>query len=181
MFNKMNEKDKNTLKKGGIAVAAVVVLVVAVQVYGNWNTKKAESDTIDNQLRTLNVPDNVRSKTLGSIPVFIMPKDGQTQKELFRNSLDQSLEQLRISTDPWQEITTNKTPTVSGYSSLSLKTSGSCRVDQILSLLASLKQNPYLVGIEELHIECNQQNPQQADFSIQVSTIALPQSKRGKL
>jgi hypothetical protein len=182
MFEKMNEKDKNTIKKGGIAAVVVVVLVVAVQVYGNWNKEKAEYNSIENQLRILNVPESARKKTLEAVPVFLMPKDEQNQKTLFRNSLDQLFEQLGIYTDPWQEVTTTKTPimTGAGYGALRLKASGSCRFVQIFNLLASLKQNPYHVGIEELHIECDPQNPQQADFSIQVSTITLTQSKRGK-
>ncbi len=180
MFDKMNEKDKKTIKKGGIGAMAVVVLFVAAQGYGTWNKKISEYNTIDSQLRTLNVTDSTRKKMLESVPVFQMPKGEQDQKPLFRDSLDQLFAEVGINTEPWQEVATSKTPVIAGYGSLRLKASGSCRFDQILRLLALLKQNPYLVGIEELHIECNPQNPQQAEFSIQVSTITLTQSKRGK-
>ncbi len=181
MFDKMNEKDKKTIKKGGIGIVAVLVLIIAVQGYGSWNKKTTDYNTIVSQLKTLNVPDSARKRTMEIVPVFLMPKDEQTQKTLFRNSLEQLFEQLQITTEPWQEVTTSKSPILTGYGALRLKASGSCRFEQILNLLSELKQNPYLVGIEEFHVECNPQNPQQADFSITVSTITLPQSKRGKL
>jgi hypothetical protein len=181
MFEKMNEKDKKTLKMGGIGAVGVLVLFIAVQGYGNWNKKTTEYNSIVNQLNTLNVTDNAHNKSLEIVPVFLMPKDEQTQKTLFRNSLEQLFEQLRINTEPWQDVMTSKSTIITGYGSLRFKTSGTCTFDQILRLLAELRQNPYLVGIEELHVACSPQNPRQAEFNIQVATLTLPQSKRGKL
>jgi hypothetical protein len=180
MFDKMNEKDKKTIRMGGIGAVVVVVLFIAVQGYGNWNKKTTEYKTMVNQLKTLNVADSARNRALEIVPVFLMPKDEQTQKTLFRNSLEQLFEQLQINTEPWQEVATSKSPIMTGYGALRLRTSGSCRFEQILRLLAELRQNPYLVGIEELHFECNPQNPQQTEFSIQLSTITSSQSKRGR-
>jgi hypothetical protein len=136
-----------------------------------------EYNKMNAELKSLNVQDSAYKRIMSAIPVFQMPKEQQAQKTAFRDELDKELDQVRITTDPWQEVT-SKQSLVPGYDTLRLKSSGSCRFEQILDLLAILKNNPYLVGIEDLHITCDAQNPQQADFSVTVSTITLP--KRGK-
>jgi len=54
---------------------------------------------------------------------------------------------------------------------LRLKCSAKCRFTQVLDLLANLKENPYLVGIEELRIRCDSKKPQEVDLDLTVSTF----------
>ena len=176
MFEKLSEKDKKTLKMGGIGAVVVIVLVFGTQGYSNWNRKKTEYNALDTKLKSLNVTDSARERLMYSVPIFQMPKDEQTQKTDFRSYLDKQFDGLGIVTSPWQETPT-KTSLLAGYELLCLNSKGSCRFEQILYLLADLKTNPYLAGIEALHIECDPQNPQQATFDITLSTFT---SKRGK-
>ena len=53
-----------------------------------------------------------------------------------------------------------------------MKCSGKCKFAQILDLLASLKENPYLVGIEEMRIKCDTKNRQEIELDLTVSTFA---------
>ena len=177
MFNNLNERDKKTIKMGAIAAAAIIVLLLALKGYSNWDNKRKEYDSLVSSINSLNISDAAQKKLLSDVPVFQLPQDEQTQKEDFRKELEREFDSLRIQTDPWQEVTTKKSY-LSGYGTLFLKTSGSCRFQQILDLLAIIKDNPYLVGIEELHIECDPQNPQQANFNITVSTFTA--NKKGK-
>jgi hypothetical protein len=52
-----------------------------------------------------------------------------------------------------------------------LKCSAKCRLTQVLDLLAGLNENPYLVGIEELRLRCDQQKPQAVEMELTVSTF----------
>lgn len=176
MFEKLSEKDKKTLKNGAIAVVAIAVLMLTMQGYGSWNQNQGEYDKLMKDLNKVNLTDSMRSRQLNAVPEFQMPRPKQDQKEAFRNELDALLDSLRIDTEPWQEVTVKKSP-LTDYGFLLLKCSGSCRFEQILDLLAGLKSNPYLAGIEELSIQCDPQNPQQADFAITVSTFT--NNKRG--
>ncbi len=179
MFEKLSDKDKQTLKKGSIALAVIAVLLVGMKVYGDWNNKTLEYKSIDSALEKLDISDNVFTKTLNAVPIFLMPKDEQSQKEEFRNSLDQLFDDLRITTETWQEVTakTNAVTGLAGYGYLKLKTSGTCRFDQILDLLSSLKGNPYVFSVEELNLETDPQNVRQVKFIITLSTLV---TKRGK-
>lgn len=179
MLNKLSDKDKQTLKKGLMAAVIIVVFVVGMKVYGDWDTKTLAYKSKEASLKKLDIPDSVFNRTLNVVPVFQMPKDEQAQKEDFRNSLDQLFDQLRISSDPWQEVTvkTNTVSSLPGYGTLKLKTSGTCRFDQILDLLSALKSNPYLVSVEELNIESDAQDSRQVKFALTLSTFV---TKRGK-
>lgn len=177
MFEKLNEKDKKTLKMGGIGAAAILVLLLTMQGYGNWHKNTAEYNDLEAALKTVNLPEPLRKRQMETVPRFLMPQATQQQKTAFRDELDRELDDLGIDTEPWQEVTVKTSP-LEGYGFLKLKCSGSCRFSQILDLLAALKTNPYLAGIEELNIQCNPQNPQQADFSITVSTFT--NNKRGQ-
>jgi hypothetical protein len=52
-----------------------------------------------------------------------------------------------------------------------LKCSAKCRFGQALDLLADLKDNPYLAGIEEFKMECDQKKRQDVKLDITVSTF----------
>jgi len=60
---------------------------------------------------------------------------------------------------------------VAGYKLLRLKCSAKCNFRQALDLLARLKENPYLVGIEELKIACDQKNRQDVKLDLMISTF----------
>ncbi|MBN1973766.1 MAG: hypothetical protein JW787_09020 [Sedimentisphaerales bacterium] len=171
MLEKLNEKDKNTLKMGGIGAIVLVVLVIAYQGFNQRAQKLKELKRLELTYKSLDVSENVHKRIMAAVPIFQMPGNEQNQKTYFRNSLNQKFEQLGITTAPWQEVAGGKTHIPpQGYGVLLLRTSGSCRFDNILTLLADLKENPYYVGVEELNIQCDPQNPQQATFIITLST-----------
>ena len=58
MFEKLNEKDKKTATMGGVAVLAIVVLLVFYQGYSVKETKAKEYKSIDSDLKTLKMSDN---------------------------------------------------------------------------------------------------------------------------
>jgi len=172
MLEKLNEKDQKTLKTGGLAVLVLAVAIAGYQGYNYWNAQNKITKDLDRDFKTLTMNESAHKKLIADVPAFEMPADDSTQKTRFRDSLNLLFEQMRISTDPWVDVTAGIRPPA-GYGALSLKTStkGTVSFQNILYLLAALKENPYLVGIEELKITCDSQNPQLATLSIVLATF----------
>jgi len=105
-----------------------------------------------------------------AVPVFQMPEQEETQKFLFRDKLNEQLKKAGIKGKPLQVLPGRKSPQ-SAYKTLFLKFSGKCQFRQSLDLLANLYNNPYLVGIEEFKIECDQKKRQDVKLDITVSTF----------
>ena len=155
---------------GGIGIAAILIIYVALGGFEQWAKAKEEYKTLDQQLKDLNTDNRKQSGLLSIVPVFEMPADKETQKVLLREEMVQQFDEARISGQPWLEVPGKASP-LPPYSLLCLHSNGSCRISQMFNLLANLKENPYLVAIEELRIKCDEQNPQQINFDITVSTF----------
>ncbi len=170
MLEKLNEKDVKTLKLGGIGVVAILIFWAALSGFDYWTQKRQSYKTLDQQLKDLDTDKIKQEGLLSIVPVLEMPEDKDKQKVLLREEMVQQFDDARITGQPWLEVSgkTNYLPTP--YGLLCLKSSGSCRLRDMFNLLANLKENPYLVAIEELRIKCDPQNPQQIDFDITVST-----------
>ena len=92
------------------------------------------------------------------VPVFETPQAEEKQKFLFRDKLHEQLKKAGINTEPLQFLPVRKPEGVS-YKVLKIKCKGKCKFDQLLDFLANLKENPYLVGVEELQIQCDTKEP----------------------
>ena len=174
MLEKLSEKDQKTVKTAGLAILAFILAFGCYYGQTYWTAQSKTTKELEKDLKTLNLSDSAHKKLLADVPVFQMPVDESNQKTLFRNSLNQLFEQMRISTDPWVQVNpSNSLRTPTGYGVICLKSStkGTVSFQNILYLLAALKENPYLAGIEELKITCDPQNPQIASLSIVLSTF----------
>ena len=178
MLEKLSEKDVKTLKMGGIGVVAILIITVGLSGLEYWTKARESYKALNQQLKDLDTDKRKQSGLLSIVPVLEMPVDKETQKVLLREEMVQQFDDARITGQPWLEVS-GKTSPLPQYKLLGLKSSGSCRLSQMFTLLANLKENPYLVAIEELRIKCDAQNPQQIDFDITVSTFF--KSERGKL
>ena len=105
------------------------------------------------------------------MPVFEMPQVEEKQKFLFREKFNEQLKKAGIKNEPLQALATIKLPEQADYKLLRLKCHGKCGLGQIFDLLAGLKENPYLAGIEEFKIECNPKNRQEIELDLTVSTF----------
>ncbi len=174
MLEKLNEKDQKTLKMGGLAVLVLAVAITGYLGYNHWTAQNKLTKKLNADFKKLVMNESAYKKLLSEVPVFQPPEDDSTQKTKFRDFLDQQFERRRITTEAWVEVTAgNAIRPPAGYGVLSLKTSskGTVSFQNILNLLADLKENPYYAGIEELKITCDQQNPQLATLSIVLATF----------
>ncbi len=170
MISKLNQKDIRALKMGAIGVAAILIFLFALEGHDRWNQAKQLSSQLESKLDNIDLDKAKRSGLTSIVPVFEMPVEKETQRFLFRDRLNEQLMNARINSQPIQEVPGGKSPEA-GYELLRLKCSGKCSFEQILNLLADLKNNPYLVGIEEMRIKKNAKNKNQVDFDLTVSTL----------
>jgi hypothetical protein len=149
---KINQKDIKTLKLGGLGIIGIIVFLVGLQGYEQWRSARKALATKVGQVELLDVKPSQREGLLKAVPVFEMPVVADKQKFLFRNKIEEQLQTIGINSTPLLEQAGGGKPLVAGYQMLRYKGTGTCSFNQILNLLAVLKENPYLVGIEELRI-----------------------------
>ena len=167
MMITLTEKDKRALKLGGIAVAVIIGFVLGTSWLEHWSAarrrfreKSAELDLID------------RAKQAGIVsvvPAFEMPEEEEVQKSRFRQKLNEQLKKAGIRSQPLKVVAAGKS-FYPGYRLLNIQCTAKCRFTQLLDLLATLNENPYLVGVEELKFKCDKNKPQEVDLNLTVST-----------
>ncbi|MHC4464726.1 MAG: hypothetical protein ACYS9C_07535 [Planctomycetota bacterium] len=170
MIEKLSQKDIRALKIGGVGAAAIVVFLFASSWLGHWAEARESLAELNDKLELLDVGKAKQAGLMSIVPVFEMPEKEETQMFLFRDKLNEQLKKAGISSKPLQVVSTGKS-SQAGYKLLRLKCSAKCRFGQVLDLLASLKENPYLVGIEEMRIKCDPKKPQEVDLDLTVSTF----------
>jgi len=170
MIEKLNQRDIRMLKIGAVIVVAILVFVFASNRLERWSTARKSLVLLEDKLELIDVEKAKRAGLMSIVPKFEMPQKEDIQKFLFRDKLDEQLKKAGMNKSTLQVVSTAKSGQV-GYKLLRMKCSGKCRFTQVLDLLANLKDNPYLVGVEELRIRCDKKNSQQVDMDLTVSTF----------
>ncbi len=170
MIEKLSQKDIRMLKIGAVCVAAILVFMFASELLGRWAEARASLAEVKNKLELIDVDKAKRAGLLSIVPAFEMPEKEETQRFLFRDKLNEQLKKAGIKNQPLQVASIGKSGQA-GYRLLRLKCSAKCRFTQVLDLLANLKENPYLVGVEELRMRIDKKKPQEVDMDLTVSTF----------
>jgi hypothetical protein len=170
MIEKLSQKDIRTLKIGAVCVAVVLAFVFVSKLYDHWAEARNSLAQLKDKLELIDVNKTKRAGLTSIVPVFEMPQIKEEQMFSFRDKLTEQLKKARINNKPLQELPGGKSP-VAGYKLLDLKCSAKCEFTKVLDLLANLKDNPYLVGIEELRIRCDAKKPQEVEMDLTVSTF----------
>jgi hypothetical protein len=157
MIEKLSQRDIRVLKIGAVCVAAIFVFVFA-------------SEWFENKLELIDVDKHKRDGLLAIVPAFEMPQKEETQRFLFRDKLNEQLKKAGIKNQPLQVASIGRSGQA-GYRLLRLKCSAKCRFTQVLDLLANLKENPYLVGVEELRMRIDKKKPQEVDLDLTVGGL----------
>ncbi len=169
MIEKLSQRDIRMLKIGAVCVVAIPVFWIAFKLYDRRAEARASLAELNNKLELIDVDKAKRSGLMSIVPKFEMPQKEEAQRFLFRDKLDEQLKKAGIKST-LQVVSTAKSGQA-GYKLLRMKCSGKCRLTQVLDLLANLKDNPYLVSVEELRIRCDKKNSQQVDMDLTVSTF----------
>ncbi len=181
MLERLSEREKRTVKLGAVCAAAILVFWVGTRWLDHWRKTRASLQALKSKLKLVDVDEARQAGLFSIVPVFEMPQVEEKQTLLFRDKLDEQLKKVGIRSEPLQVVPAPKSRQ-SGYKLLSLKCSAKCRFTQVLDLLAILKENPYLVGIEEMRIQCDAKKPapqrQDVELNLTVSTFCKVQAER---
>jgi hypothetical protein len=137
---------------------------------GYWMEVRGSLNVKRGRLKAINMSEAKRAGLMTVVPMFEMPQREESQKYLFKDKLREQLKKAGIKNKPLQVLAARKSGK-SGYRLLRLKCSGKCKLGQVLDLLAALKENPYLVGIEEFEIKCDPKKRQEFELNLTVSTF----------
>ena len=170
MIEKLSQRDIRILKIGFVCAAAILVFWFASKWFDRWKEARASLALLEDKLELIDVDKAKRMGLTSIVPVFEMPEEEKTQKFLFIDKLTEQLKKAGIKNKPLQVVSTGKSGQA-GYRLLRMKCSAKCRLTQVLDLLASLKENPYLVGVEELRMRIDKKKPQEVDLDLTVSTF----------
>jgi len=169
---KLSAKDMRALKIGAVAVAVILLFVISSSWLKNWRHMRKSLSEKRAELKTIVSPEAKQAGLLAIVPVFELPHTGGKQKFLFRNKLKEQLNKAGIKSRPLEILAGRKSTSNVNYNLLRVKCSSEkCTFSQILNLLAVLKENPYLAGIEELNIKCDPKKREEFKLNIVVSTF----------
>jgi hypothetical protein len=173
MARKLNERERHILIGGVLIGLAIVVFNFGPGMARHWRQVRADLAVLESKLKDL--PDaKQRTALLAVVPVLEIPQPEDKQKFLFLDRLREQLNKAGINnTEPLSFLGTRRK--VGSYKTLCIKCKARCKLDQLLDLLVSLKENQYLMGVEELKIQCDMKQPpekrQEVDVDLTVSTL----------
>ena len=170
MITKLSQKDIRTLKFGAICAAGILVFWIGSKVFDCLKEARASYSLLNNKLDLIDVDKAKQSGLMSIVPKFEMPIEAEEQKFLFVDKLSEQFKKAGIKNQPLEVASKGKSKEA-GYQLLRMKCSATCRLTQALDFMANLKDNPYLVGIEELRIRIDKKKPQEVGMDLTVSTF----------
>lgn len=178
MIDKLTKKDIRALKLGAVVTVLILLFVVASKWRDHWAVAKIKGAELQAKLDVIDVDKTKQAGLASIVPAFEMPQVEDKQTFLFRDKLSEQFNRAGIKNKPLQVQTSKKSPRP-GYDLLLVKCSATCRFSQVLDFLASLNENPYLVGIEEFKIKVDPKKRQEVEMDLTVSTFAKLTKKGG--
>jgi len=166
---KLKQNDIRALKILAVCVAGIFVFWIGSKVYGRLKKAQTSTALLNNKLELIDVDRAKRAGLKSIVPKFEMPMGEEDQKFLFVDKLTAQFKKAGIKNQPLQVASKGKPK--GGYQLLRMKCSATCRLTQALDFLANLKDNPYLVGIEELRLRIDKKKPQEVAMDLTVSTF----------
>ena len=170
MLEKLNQKDKRALRLGAIGVIAVIAAILLLNWIDHWAQVRKSLVQAKKDLKTVASINAAQEPFLSIVPVCQLPQGEEKQKILFRDKVSEQFKKAGVMVNPIAIIPTGS-KRQAGYKVLSLKCSGKGGFDKALDFLSRLKENPYLISIEEFKIKCDPKKRQEFDIDMTVSTF----------
>jgi hypothetical protein len=158
MVRKLNTREKRVLLLGAVSAAVIFAFTYGSKAYDRWSEARATLGAAKRKIGEVETDKNRQAALATMVPVCEAPQVEDKQKFLFRDRLHEQLKKAGINTEPLQFLPVRK-PKGLSYKVLKIKCKGKCKLDQLLDFLSSLNENQYLVGVEELRIQCDTKEP----------------------
>lgn len=170
MIDRLSQREKRTIKIGAVCAVVILLMMFGTTWFERWDRAKTSLEQMQAKLDLIDVGKAEQAGLMSIVPTFEMPQSEEKQKFLFRDKFNEQLKKAGIKSEPLQISPVRRSPQA-GYKLLRLKATGKAKFGQVLDLLAKLKENPYLVGIEEMRIECDAKKREEVELELTVSTF----------
>lgn len=177
MFDRISDRDKRTLKFGAVAVVIILGWMFATPWLDEWKSTRAMLKAKREQLKVIAPESDSKAAQAAeqlaqAVPVFEMPTLEKKQAPLFRDKFNEQLKRAGINVKTFQPIGKSaKRMPGEKVKLLRFQCRGKCSLDQVLNLLADLNSNPWLAGIDEFTIKCDQKDRRKMDLVMTVTTF----------
>ncbi|MHC4338051.1 MAG: hypothetical protein ACYSTG_08945 [Planctomycetota bacterium] len=169
---KLSQRDKRALIIGAVGAVAILAFTFGTKWVGRWT--ELRKSIADKRATLINIKvDKAQQKRLMSIvPLFEDPNEEEEQEIRFRDKFSEQLKKAGFKpSEPIRVLRARRAQAATGYRVLGLHTRGECKFQQVLGLLTNLYENPYMVGIEEMRMECDPKKRQKFKLDLTVSTF----------
>jgi hypothetical protein len=170
MLDRLSQREKRTIKIGAACAAVILVMMFGAEWFDRWAQVKTSLRQMKAKLDLIDVDEATQAGLMSIVPAFEMPQSEEKQQFLFRDKFNEQLKKAGIKSEPLQTLPIGRAQQA-GYKLLRLKSTGKGKFGQVLDLLAGLKENPYLVGIEEMRIQCDPKKREEVELELTVSTF----------
>ena len=177
ILDRLSEKDRRTVKFGAIVVVVILAYgLVLAPFFGHWSDVRAKLAVEKTKLRLIGVSGGAgiaakQAALLATVPAFQISQSEAKQRLLFEAKLNEQLKKAGINIKSLAFLSRGKLQPKVGLKLLQLQCRGKCNFAQLTDLLAGLNENPYLVGIEEMRITCDQKKREDLELILTVSTF----------
>ena len=179
MARKLTQREIRILIIGLVSAVAIVALKFGLDGYDRWMRVRTSLRSHRDKLKEVVIDDTKQAGLLSIVPVAETPQLEEKQKFLFRDRLHEQLKKAGIKTEPLTILAARKRVGLP-YKVLRIRCRGKCKFEQLLDFLATLQENPYLIGIEELRLDCDAKQPadKRKDVDVDLTVSTFVQSPR---
>jgi len=175
MLDQFSARDKRAIILTGIAIT---VMVFYVSVYAPWMAHWDEiSAEIKQKELVAKLLDATSSKAKDKlamfnkvIPAYLPPEKEELQRLLFEKKLVEQFKKVGLKPASMTFMGKPKFVAAIGYGKLRFQMKCQCKFKQVFDLLAMLRENPYLVGVEAFNIKLDSKDRAKVDLTLELST-----------
>ena len=169
---KLSKRDKRALKVGAVCVVGILAFTFGSAWVEHWSELRKSIANNEDKLDNVESDKAQLKLSMSEVPVFEDPNTEEEQKILFRDKFHEQLKQSGFKFEqPIRVIRAKKVEEGLPYRLMGLHTRGKCSFEQMLDLFTKLNENPYLVGIEDMRMECDPKNRREFKLDLTVSTF----------
>ena len=169
---KLSKRDKRALIIGAVCVVGILAFTFGTTWVEHWSKLRKSIANNKTKLKSVEKDKALLKLSMSKVPVFEDPNEEEEQKILFRDKFHEQLKQSGFKFEqPIRVIRAKKVKEGIAYKLMGLQTRGKCSFEQMLDLFTKLNENPYLVGIEDMRMECDPKNRREFKLDLTVSTF----------
>jgi len=173
---KLGERDIRAIKVGAVCVGVMAAAVLLSGWAEKWAAASKKLRASEAKLAAVRLSQARREGLMRIVPAFEIPQAEQQQKFLFRDKVNEQLKKCGIKAEPLKFLGSVGSGEGGRYKVIRLSCrSKKCQLGQILDFLVGLRENPYLVSVEQFRMKCDPKKRNEFGFEAVLSTFA----KRG--